>query len=215
MCVAVLKKDTERGQKERAPDSLSVSQSVSKQETQTKRKKRQRQQTRRGAALQFRQSCVDNFPGADLVKEAISGVLLQWPFGCSDCFRSDALPSVVFFLCRQQKTSSVHCEDGDLQPWNPSAQALWWYEWWVSWRKHPSHPQTPLLKDAKRYTQVKNAKTGLQRVKSGVFGQLVRAKNACTRQRVTALFCYVYDTNEGTCSSGTAAYACWVQVCHV
>lgn len=45
---------------------------------------------------QFWQSCVDNFPGADLAKEATSVELQRQLLGCSGCFSSDVLQSTFF-----------------------------------------------------------------------------------------------------------------------
>lgn len=49
-------------------------------ETVRQRGKRELQQKRR--VVQFRQSCVDNFPGADLVRGAVSPEFRRQPLGC-------------------------------------------------------------------------------------------------------------------------------------
>lgn len=73
-----------------------------------------------------------------------------------------------------------------------------------------------LFKEAKRRAKVEKNKTTLrQAFKGGNVWTACEIKNACSREQVTALFWYVCDTNEGTCTAEMAAYACKVQVCHV
>lgn len=125
--------------KEHPPHYLPHSQSANtKHRSEEKKGNYNRQEEEK---QQFWQSCVDNFPGADLAKEATSVELQRQLLGCSGCFSSDVLQST--FLCRRSNlVCSAPCEDtlpGTSQPLSSGpwleTQQKWKYEMWIkiSW----------------------------------------------------------------------------------
>lgn len=89
---------------------------------------------------QFWQSCADNFPGADLAKEATSVELRRQPLGCLGCFSSDVLQSTS--LCRRSNlVCSARCERQ--QPGTPGAPRLMHcdgYQCLFNWQKKNTNP---------------------------------------------------------------------------
>ena len=97
MCVSVKKEDMDVGTK-RTYTSLIISLAVSQQTLNTEARRKKGEYNRQEEEKQqFWQSCVDNFPGADLAKEATSVELQRQPLGRSGCFSSDVPQST--FLC--------------------------------------------------------------------------------------------------------------------
>ncbi len=96
ICVAKQKEDMDEGTKRKNTlliIILTVSQQTLKHRSEEKKGNSNRQE---GEKQQFWQSCVDNFPGADLAKEATSVELQRQPPGRSGCFSSDVLQSTFY-----------------------------------------------------------------------------------------------------------------------
>lgn len=102
------------------PILLIISPAVSQQTLNTELKKKKGNYSRQEEEKQqFWQSCADNFPRADLAKQATSVELQRQPLGCLGCFSFDVLQLT---LCRQRNlVCSAHCNNSD-----PSAQARRW-----------------------------------------------------------------------------------------
>lgn len=77
---------------------LIISPAVSQETLNTEAEKKGNYNRQEEERQQFWQSCVDNFPRADLVREATSVELQRQPLGCSGCLRSDVLQSTFFFF---------------------------------------------------------------------------------------------------------------------
>lgn len=138
--------------KEYPPHYFSYSQSANtKHRGKEKKGNYNRQEEER---QQFWQSCVDNFPRADLVKEATSVELQPQPLGCSGSFCSDVLQSTFFFYVHSNLVCSACCKDSDLKPRSPSAPQLRHcdgYECVFNWQKQILQMQTQTHTESDRH----------------------------------------------------------------